>query len=199
MFTVAVFGAGKIGEAICGLLTMSGRYKVKVCDSDFERAKKVATAWKGAESHTLNLNNEHSVADLLKGTNAVISALPFHCNTIVAKVAAGLGVNYFDLTEDVETTRAVTEFSKNSTDSYIYNHYCFWFSVGILIYLGGSFFFYILIDHLDKKQVKAFGNLTYFAEIIKNILFALAIFIYAKFSFKFKDQKTSSVPYLDMI
>ena len=115
MFTVAVFGAGKIGEAICGLLTMSGRYKVKVCDLDFDRAKKVATAWKSAESHTLNLNNEHSVADLLKGTNAVISALPFHCNTIVAKVAASLGVNYFDLTEDVETTRAVTEFSKKST------------------------------------------------------------------------------------
>lgn len=89
------------------------------------------------------------------------------------------------------------EFSKNLSGSYIYNHYCFWLSVGILIYLGGSFFFYILINQLSTEQIVAFGNITYFAEIIKNILFTSAIFVYVRYPFKLKE-KSQPVPYLDM-
>ncbi len=91
------------------------------------------------------------------------------------------------------------EFSKNTTNFYIYNHYCFWIATGILIYLGGSFFFYISIDLLTPNQVKTFGNLTYLAEIIKNILFVLAIFMYAHYPYENTKNKTSSIPYLDMI
>lgn len=90
------------------------------------------------------------------------------------------------------------EFSKNPHNLYIYNHYCFWIGVGILIYLGGSFFFFILIDHLNKDQVATFGDLTYIAEIIKNILFCIALFVFAR-NLKEKTNKTSSVPYLDMV
>lgn len=90
------------------------------------------------------------------------------------------------------------EFSKTLNESYIYNHYCFWISVGILVYLGGSFFFYILIDDLDKEQVVTFGNLTYLAEIIKNLIFASAIFIYVRYPIK-QTKSSSSIPHLDMI
>jgi len=82
---------------------------------------------------------------------------------------------------------------------FIYNHYCFWLAVGILIYLGGSFFFYILIDHLTREQVNTFGNLTFLAEVLKNILFLAAIFIYARYPISKQDKNSSSVPYLDMI
>jgi saccharopine dehydrogenase-like NADP-dependent oxidoreductase len=115
MFNVAIFGAGKIGDAIAGLLTLSGRYKVKVCDYDIEQARKVASAWSGASPFLLDLKNEASAAELIKGMDAVISALPFHCNTTVAKIAAAVGVNYFDLTEDVETTKAVSAFASTSS------------------------------------------------------------------------------------
>ena len=91
------------------------------------------------------------------------------------------------------------EFSKDLRNFYIYNHYCFWISVGILIYLGGSFFFFILIEHLNKDQIAIFGNLTYLTEIVKNVLFTLAIFIYHRYRFENTKEKTSSVPYLDMI
>jgi hypothetical protein len=91
------------------------------------------------------------------------------------------------------------QFSKDLSTAYIYNHYGFWISVGILIYLGGSFFFFILFDHLTKAQVTTFGKLTYVAEIIKNLLFALAIFIQTKYPFQNKKQKTESIPYLDLI
>jgi hypothetical protein len=90
-------------------------------------------------------------------------------------------------------------FSKRLNSLYIYNHYVFWIAVGILIYLGGSFFFFILIEHLTKEQVDAFGNLTYLAEIIKNILFGLALFIYSRYPFEKPEKNNTSVPFLDMI
>ncbi len=91
------------------------------------------------------------------------------------------------------------EFSKNTSNFYIYNHYGFWIAVGILIYLGGSFFFFILFDLLSKDQRNSFGNLTYLAEIIKNVLFTLAIFMYIRYPLENTKNKTSSIPYLDMI
>jgi len=89
------------------------------------------------------------------------------------------------------------ETSRKIDTMYIYNHYCFWLAVGILIYLGGSFFFFILIDQLEKSEISTFGNITYLAEVMKNILFAVAIFIYSKHPVRMR--KTQAVPYLDMI
>lgn len=91
------------------------------------------------------------------------------------------------------------EFSKNLSTLFIYNHFVFWISVGILIYLGGSFFFFMLINNLSKEQVRAFGDLTYIAEILKNILFSIAIFVHAKYNLFAIKEKSTSLPFLDMI
>jgi hypothetical protein len=91
------------------------------------------------------------------------------------------------------------EFSKQIKDTFIYNHYTFWIAVGILIYLGGSFFFFILVNELDKNQRDNFGILTYIAEIIKNLLFAFSIFIYKKFSTNKIHNLHKNIPNLDMI
>lgn len=91
------------------------------------------------------------------------------------------------------------QFSKDLSTQYIYNHYGFWISVGVLIYLGGSFFFFILFEHLSDEQITAFGNMTYVAEIIKNMLFATALFIYSRYPFEKTKDKNESIPFLDMI
>lgn len=91
------------------------------------------------------------------------------------------------------------EFSKKLTGEYIYNHYCFWLAVGVLLYLGGSFFFYILINHLSIEQIKAFGYLTYVVEILKNILFIVALFVYEKNPVNLNRSKPLNIPNLDMI
>lgn len=91
------------------------------------------------------------------------------------------------------------DFSKNVKNIFIYNHYCFWLSVGILIYLGGSFFFYILINNLPKEDIVTFGNFTYIAEIIKNLLFCLGIFMYKKLSINNLQNHSKNIPNLDMI
>jgi hypothetical protein len=91
------------------------------------------------------------------------------------------------------------DFARKSGGVFIYHHHCFWLSVGILIYLGGSFFFYILFYHLTKEQINTFGNITYLAEIIKNLLFVAAIYIYIKNPVNKQTDTKESIPYLDMI
>ena len=90
------------------------------------------------------------------------------------------------------------EFSKHIKDTFIYNHYTFWIAVGIMIYLGGSFFFYILINHLDESDISRFGTMTYIAEIIKNLLFAVSIFLYKRFATKKFLKHPKKIPNLDM-
>lgn len=91
------------------------------------------------------------------------------------------------------------EFSRQVKDTFIYNHYTFWMAVGIMIYLGGSFFFYILINHLDKDQVEKFGNITFVAETIKNVLFAFSMFLYTKYPVNKIHNHSKNIPNLDMI
>jgi len=89
------------------------------------------------------------------------------------------------------------EFSKNTREIFIYNHYSFWVAVGIMIYLGGSFFFYILANHLDRDEANKLITMTWVAEIIKNLLFVLSIFLYKKHP-KNNLEKLKDIPNLDM-
>ena len=66
--------------------------------------------------------------------------------------------------------------------------------LGILFYLGGSLFYYLLVDQLTYAEVNLFGKLTYVFEIIKNILFAFAILVYLK---KETNVKKIELPNLD--
>ena len=85
-------------------------------------------------------------------------------------------------------------FNENRT-TYIYNDPNFWIIVGILIYLGSSFFFNILANEVSKD----YWHLTFIPEIIKNVLFSLSIILYKD---KLNDNnkiKSANVPYLDLI
>lgn len=91
------------------------------------------------------------------------------------------------------------EYSKYSKNVFIYNHYCFWIGVGILIYLGGSFFFYLMINHLTPSEIEQYGNLTYVAEIIKNLLFGYSLFVYKKYnSIHTRENNNKTIPNLDL-
>ncbi|WKZ56297.1 MAG: saccharopine dehydrogenase C-terminal domain-containing protein [Bdellovibrionota bacterium] len=108
MFDIALFGTGKIGVAITAILASSGRYKVRAFDLNEKTGKQLASAFPQAVTlHPLDLSNPSKMASSLKGVQAVVSALPFFLNTKVAELARSLGIHYFDLTEDVETTKAV--------------------------------------------------------------------------------------------
>jgi saccharopine dehydrogenase-like NADP-dependent oxidoreductase len=51
--------------------------------------------------------------------DAVISSLPYHCNVAVAEAARQARVHYFDLTEDVEVTRAVRATAAGASQAFV--------------------------------------------------------------------------------
>ena len=119
MKTVALFGAGKIGEAITALFAASGRYRVKVCDADFARAKVVAGTPSCCDAHPLDLSDSTATKEILKDCDFVLSALPYFCNKTVAQAAADLGIHYADLTEDVDTSRFIAKLAATSKSYFI--------------------------------------------------------------------------------
>ena len=119
MRTVALIGAGKIGETIAALFAASGRYRVKVCDNDLKRAERAAHDKPCCEAHLVNLNDASSLRKLLADCEIVISALPFYCNRAVAQAAHDVGIHYADLTEDVETSKFIAQLSQNSRSCFM--------------------------------------------------------------------------------
>src|SRR3990167_9724614 len=123
MINVAVTGAGKIGTLIACMLLDSGDYEVHLLDvvlqgSDLERLCEVFPNIKTA---TLNVKNEDNLVKYFKEHKiaAVLSSLPFYLTLHVAKAAQVVGVNYFDLTEDVKTTREVKKIAKNNKFAFV--------------------------------------------------------------------------------
>jgi hypothetical protein len=83
----------------------------------------------------------------------------------------------------------------NVKNRYIYNNYCFWVSIGLLIYLGGSFFFNLLANQLDPQ----YWFVTYITEILKNVLFVVAIIVFVKNPIVADLKNKTNIPNLDMI
>lgn len=89
------------------------------------------------------------------------------------------------------------EQSRTNANQFIYSHPAFYFAIGIMIYLGGSFFFNILVHQLTPQEIARYQPLTYLGDIIKNILFSIGIVSLMRNPPK-KLNQPSNVPYLDL-
>lgn len=77
----------------------------------------------------------------------------------------------------------------DTTNLFIYSKPSFWAVLGILLYLSGSFFIYIFANQIDFKDLGKYWIITNIASIIKNIFFAVAIYIQANQSSKKSSKK----------
>jgi len=122
MHRVLVLGAGKIGSLLSGLLAASGDYQVDLADNNGQAAQAVAAGHKlpAIKPHQVNASDKVALEAHLKAhpADAVISSLPYFCNPPVAEVARKFGLHYFDLTEDVEVTRAVTRIAQGASTAF---------------------------------------------------------------------------------
>jgi len=90
-----------------------------------------------------------------------------------------------------------SEYFRNSKSVFIYNNHFFWIALGILIYLGGTFFFNISANLISREQLVQYLKLTYVLEMIKTSLFAVAL-IMSSLSGKKKELTQNHIPYLDL-
>lgn len=72
------------------------------------------------------------------------------------------------------------EMSHVNTKLFFYQNFSFWICFGIMFYLAGTFFFFIMANSGTMKQVKEYWFLTYIIEIIKNLLITYAVFVFAQ-------------------
>ena len=91
------------------------------------------------------------------------------------------------------------QYFKTNLTNNIYEYSSFWLVVGILIYLGSSFFFNILANHVTPQQFADYWHFTYIPEIIKNLLFGLVIIGYPFKQINSVKTKSTDIPNLDMI
>jgi saccharopine dehydrogenase-like NADP-dependent oxidoreductase len=102
---IAVLGLGKVGHLAAELLAQSG-FNVTGIDS------RSLTA--GYSTRVADLADMGSMQELLRPYEAVLSCLPYSLNKGVSTAAHALGMHYFDLTEDVPTTKHIRELSTSS-------------------------------------------------------------------------------------
>ncbi|GAB4385513.1 saccharopine dehydrogenase family protein [Albidovulum sp.] len=98
---IAVLGLGKVGHLAAELLAEAG-FDVTGVDAREVRGCPFQT-------RTADLTDSGALAAILGDQQAVLSCLPYHLNIGVSTVAHGLGLHYFDLTEDVPTTKHIRE------------------------------------------------------------------------------------------
>jgi saccharopine dehydrogenase-like NADP-dependent oxidoreductase len=117
MHSILVIGAGKIGSTIADMLHVTGDYAVTVAD----RSAAALEAIRRQDVRTLELDIADAVAlrGAMKGHFAVLSAAPYHLTGHVAQAARLAGVHYFDLTEDVATTRMVKELAEGAQTGFV--------------------------------------------------------------------------------
>ena len=106
---VLTLGLGKVGTLVGVLL--SRRFQVTGMDKQephypYQLPFNVITG---------DVTDVELMQKLIAGHDAVVSALPYFLNKTIAKIAHQLGKSYFDLTEDVETTRYIIGLSETAT------------------------------------------------------------------------------------
>ncbi|MCA9150482.1 MAG: saccharopine dehydrogenase NADP-binding domain-containing protein [Planctomycetales bacterium] len=123
MARVLLLGSGKIGRMIAKFLTATGDYRLTVGDverSSLERMQSKVPV----DVRVVDAADGASLRSAMADHDLVISALSYRFNPAVAQAAADCGLSYFDLTEDVATTRAVRTIAEHARPGQIFMPQC---------------------------------------------------------------------------
>ena len=123
MYPVLLLGCGKIGQAIACLLARSGDYRLRVADVNPQVLARLRDTF-DVETVRLDASSAEEVAGAARGCRGIVSALSFHHNPLVARVALETGVSYFDLTEDVETAHQVRRIAAEAAPGQVFMSQC---------------------------------------------------------------------------
>jgi saccharopine dehydrogenase-like NADP-dependent oxidoreductase len=123
MHKVLVLGAGKIGSAVAKLLANTGDYDVRVGDVD-ERSLKRLARLPHVKTARMDVAKPAALQRAMKGRDIVISACSYSVNPGIARAAKQASLSYFDLTEDVETTRVVRRVAAKARRGQVFVSQC---------------------------------------------------------------------------
>jgi saccharopine dehydrogenase-like NADP-dependent oxidoreductase len=110
--TIGIVGAGKIGATIAALLE-SCPFCAAVALADARTGLKIGGLAK-ASATRLDVKRRAALTAFVKRCDAVVSAVPYFINRAIVETCAQARVAYFDLTEDVATTRLVRSLAQET-------------------------------------------------------------------------------------
>lgn len=115
MLTILVIGRGHIGTLIAECLHHN-HHRVVSADITVPSSQSC-----GHRQIKFDVNNPENWKTLLKTytIDAIVSALPFHCNTTVIDQAKRINCHYFDLTESEVVTQYCKQQSRNQNKAYV--------------------------------------------------------------------------------
>jgi saccharopine dehydrogenase-like NADP-dependent oxidoreductase len=117
MVKLILLGGGKIGSAIAAMLGGTGEYQITVADKDADSLKRLPT--KNVCTMVLDVADPAALRAAMKGHEIVVSAMPYHLTPVIAGAAKDVGAHYFDLTEDVESTRVVKKLAQGADTAFV--------------------------------------------------------------------------------
>lgn len=120
---VLLLGAGKIGRMIARFLQATGDYDLVVGDSSLPALERLQRQTQVAVE-LIDAADSTQLARVMAGRESVLSALTFHANPTVAEAALAAGASYFDLTEDLETTRRIRQVAVAAAPGQIFMPQC---------------------------------------------------------------------------
>jgi len=104
--SVFVLGLGKVGFLVAFLLHETG---FEVIGADHHEGVNLPFS-----TEKRDVSQPGDLKERLKKFDAVVSCLPYHFNFGVASAAHELGIHYFDLSEDVRTTKAIIQMGQTA-------------------------------------------------------------------------------------
>jgi len=118
MKNILILGAGKIGRIAAVMLNESGDYAVTLADANGDMLEFCAQD-NAATLVKVDVTDETALTEVARWHDAILSTCPFYLNVAIARVARAVGASYFDVTEDVETTRAIREIAEGASSAFV--------------------------------------------------------------------------------
>ena len=123
MHHVLLLGAGKIGSAIAKFLADTGDYHVRVADGDADSLARLPASG-NIEPRQMEVVDRDALRSAMRDCQSALSAVSFDANPTIAAACRDAGLSYFDLTEDVATTKAVRDVAADAKDGQIFAPQC---------------------------------------------------------------------------
>ncbi|MCW8908233.1 MAG: saccharopine dehydrogenase NADP-binding domain-containing protein [Sedimenticola sp.] len=123
MRSISIVGAGRIGRLIARLFQSTGEYHILLIDQNPD-ALRGLDELPGVRSIVLTAEQQERLREPLTQGDAVISACGYRSNPAIARAAAEAGISYFDLTEDIATTREIQVIAEDAAEGQVFVPQC---------------------------------------------------------------------------
>ncbi len=117
MKKLLLVGGGKIGSAITELLGETNDYDITVADRDGASLDRLTAPHLSRVQ--MDISDAKALVAAAKGHDMVVSAAPYNLTPAIAEAALMAGAHYFDLTEDVESTRVVKQLAQGADSAFV--------------------------------------------------------------------------------